>query len=159
MNTDINLTDNTDELMESMETLKAIALREVGREAEGIAKENCTAVDTGRLRNSITFATAEVYGPHDYRNNYNESYTETSNQPEKDAVYIGTNVEYAPFIELGHRVSGQKSVPPDQRSVHQGKNPHHQKSNPPLHFLKNAAGNHNDHYKKIINDIMKNNDE
>lgn len=149
---DTSFTDNSDEVFEELARLSKIALREVGREAEGIAKENCTAVDTGRLRNSITFATAEKFGQYNYRNNFNESYNDESKQPEEDAVYIGTNVEYAPFIELGHKIAGQKPVAPGNRSKNHSKG--HGKSVPPLHFLKNAAGNHTEHYKRIIDDIM-----
>lgn len=56
------------------------ALTKIGLEAEKNAKKNLTekkAVDTGRLRNSVTHT-------HD-----------------KNTVYVGTNVEYAPYIEFG----------------------------------------------------------
>lgn len=56
------------------------ALEECGIVAEGYAKQYLTlkgAVDTGRLRNSVTHA--------------REGHT----------MYIGTNVEYAPYIEYG----------------------------------------------------------
>lgn len=150
---DYTFTDNSDEVLEEMENLKRIALREVGREAEGIAKENCTAVDTGRLRNSITFGTADRYGNYNYSNNIGNSYTDKIGQAEKDAVYIGSNVEYAPYIELGHKIAGQKPVSAANRpSKHTDDGSH---SVPPLHFLKNAAANHTSHYKKIIEDIMK----
>lgn len=154
---DVTLIDHSDDVDDAMERLKAIALREVGREAEGIAKENCTAVDTGRLRNSITFATADEHGQHAYKDNFGKGYTQQPNQPEKDAVYIGTNVEYAPFIELGHAIAGQKPVPPDARPSKHSSTAGG--SVPPLHFLKNAAANHTSHYKKIIKDIMQNDDD
>lgn len=149
---DRTLTDNSDEVIEELAKLTQIALREVGREAEGIAKENCTAVDTGRLRNSITFATSEKYGSYTYNNKYGESFTDASKQPEEDAVYIGTNVEYAPFIELGHAIAGQRPVTGSSRSRHHDED--HVAAVPPLHFLKNAAANHTEHYKAIIDDIM-----
>lgn len=52
------------------------ALEKVGSMAERNAKLACP-VDTGRLRNSITHT-------HD-----------------KNTAYIGTNVEYAPYVETG----------------------------------------------------------
>lgn len=113
-----------------------VILNAVGLQAEGNAIEEITkmkAVDTGRLRNSITFATSEMQGnpntkegakadPADY---------EPRMTPEKDSVYIGTNVEYAPYIELGAR------------------------SMAPRPFLKNAIVNHRDEYERIIKDGLK----
>lgn len=58
-----------------------VILEALGIEAEGNAVSEITrlgAVDTGRLRGSITHA-------HDNKN----------------AAYVGTNVEYAPYVELG----------------------------------------------------------
>lgn len=52
------------------------ALTEIGLVAEGYAKDLCPA-DTGRLRNSITFTV------------------------DGQSTYIGTNVEYATFVEMG----------------------------------------------------------
>ena len=60
------------------------ALEEVGLLAERFAKENLTknrSVDTGRLRNSITHAI----------------------DAGDMSVVIGTNVEYAQYVELGTR--------------------------------------------------------
>ena len=54
------------------------ALEIIGGMAESYAKQLCP-VDTGRLRNSITH---KQEGP--------------------KTVAIGTNVYYAPFVELGH---------------------------------------------------------
>ena len=149
----IEFTDNSAETLDELNERIKIALREVGREAEGIAKENCTAVDTGRLRNSITFATADKHGQYSYKDNFGMGFNEKAGQPEKGAVYIGTNVEYAPYIELGHKIDGQKKVPPSSRPTRHGNDG--STSSPPLHFLKNAAANHTSHYKKIISEIMK----
>ena len=52
------------------------ALETCGLAAEGYAKRLCP-VDTGNLRNSISHAT------------------------EENVEYIGTNVEYAPYVEMG----------------------------------------------------------
>ncbi len=52
------------------------ALEKVGLTAERNAKFACP-VDTGRLRNSI------------------------SHTHDKNTAYIGTNVEYAPYVEMG----------------------------------------------------------
>lgn len=56
----------------------AAALEETGLVAERFAKVACP-VDTGRLRNSITHVIDSG----------------------REEVFIGTNVEYAPYVELG----------------------------------------------------------
>jgi len=57
----------------------ARALEIIGGTAEGYAKQLCP-VDTGNLRNSITHQMIS-----------------------EDTVAVGTNVHYAPFVELGTR--------------------------------------------------------
>ena len=98
--------DNTDEVLAALEKAKKRGLDAIGLTAEGHAKKE-TPVDTGRLRNSISHATDD------------------------DAAYIGTNVEYAPYVELGAR-------------GRQGK-----------HMLQRAASEHTDEYKRIMEDAMK----
>ena len=100
--------DNTDEVLSALEKAKKRGLEAIGLVAEGHAKKYETAVDTGRLRNSI------------------------SHVVDDEAAYIGTNVEYAPYIELG--AQGRKG----------------------LHFLQKAATQHGDEYKQIMEDAMKN---
>ena len=99
--------DNTDEVLSALEMAKKRGLEAIGLTAEGHAKKE-TPVDTGRLRNSISHATDD------------------------EAAYIGTNVEYAPYVELGAR-------------GRQGK-----------HMLKRAATEHADEYKRLMEDSMKN---
>lgn len=103
---DIRITDNSGEVLQELERKKAVALEAVGITAEGFAKR-LTPVDTGRLRNSISHT---VVG---------------------DSVYIGTNVEYGPYIELG-------------TVNYTGK-----------HMLKRAASEHGKTYKAIIERIMR----
>ena len=100
-------TDNTDEVLAALERAKKRGLEVIGMTAEGHAKKE-TPVDTGRLRNSISHATDD------------------------ESAYIGTNVEYAPYVELGAR--GRK-----------GK-----------HMLQRAAAEHTDEYKRLMEDSMKN---
>lgn len=104
----VNLDSHTSEVLAAMREQVAIALESIGQEAEGYAKDDCP-VDTGRLRNSISHAV------------------------EGDDVYIGTNVEYAPYVEYG-----------DYRHT-TGKR----------HFLRDAAVNHGDHYKAIMEAALK----
>lgn len=99
--------DNTDEVLKGLSDAAERALTRIGLAAEGYAKKECP-VDTGNLRNSIT---NEVV------------------QSEK-AVYIGTNVEYAAYVELG--TVRTKAKP----------------------YLKPAATEHSTVYKRIIEEEM-----
>lgn len=78
--------DNTDKILKDAEMAIKKSLTEIGLIVEGDAKLK-TPVDTGRLRNSFT----------------NEV------KMKEKAVYIGSNVEYAPYIEYGHRVGTSNS--------------------------------------------------
>ena len=98
--------DNTDEVLAALKRAKKRGLEAVGLAAEGHAKK-ITPVDTGRLRNSIAHAVDD------------------------EAAYIGTTVEYAPYVELGAR--GRQGV----------------------HMLQRAATEHADEYKQIMEDALK----
>ena len=135
--------DNTGEVLAALERAKKRGLEAIGLTAEGHAKKKITkekAVDTGRLRNSITYALAgEETHVKSYRADKGgkdrETYTYdgTADGKKGSGVYIGTNVEYAPGIELGtHRSAGA------------------------VHFLQDAVANHTDEYKKLMEDSMKN---
>lgn len=95
--------DNTDKVAEGIASAICVALEEIGLLAENYAAKKCP-VDTGNLRGSITYE-VDAAG---------------------NAVYIGTNVEYAPYVELG--TSRQKAQP----------------------FLRPAASEHGEQYRKVL---------
>ena len=110
----IEYRDNTEEVLKAMEAAIRRGNEAIGLAAEGHAKKKITqagAVDTGRLRNSITYALAgEETHVKSYKANKGgkerETYTYdgTAEGKKGSGVCIGTNVEYAPGIELGtHR--------------------------------------------------------
>lgn len=68
--------DNVDLAKAKYKDAIAKGLEMIGMQCEGYAAMICP-VDTGRLRASITHAV------------------------EEDTAYVGTNVEYAPYVELG----------------------------------------------------------
>ena len=70
--------DNTKLVGEALERAILAGLEEIGIDCEGIASENAP-YDTGRLSASITHVI----------------------DAGEQAVYVGTNVEYAPYQELG----------------------------------------------------------
>lgn len=74
----INFTDNSDKVLAALNEAVLRALEKCGLTAEGYAKKLCP-VDTGNLRNSITHQVDD----------------------EEKAAYIGTNNEYAAYVELG----------------------------------------------------------
>lgn len=106
----VMIMENNAKLIESaMNKAIAAALEEIGLAAERFAKRACP-VDTGRLRNSITHAL----------------------DMDEEAVYIGTNVEYAPYVENG--TSRRKGV----------------------YFLKGAAQDHGSYYRGIMEKHLRN---
>lgn len=72
----VHVDDHTDEFVEQLNIAIGRALEKVGLVVEGYAKRQCP-VDTGHLRDNIT------------------------HEVENKTVVIGTNVEYAPYVELG----------------------------------------------------------
>lgn len=104
---EVVIKDNSEEFLKALPEQIEQALTAIGLTAESYAKQECP-VDTGRLRNSITHAV------------------------EGDAVYIGTNVEYAPYVELG---TSRMAARP---------------------YLRPAAENHGDEYRALMEQAMKN---
>lgn len=119
---DVKFTDNSEEVLAAMKRQVILGLKACGQEAEGYAKDECpvgTPESTGipgyvggTLRNSISNEVVES----------------------EQAVYIGTNVEYAPYVEYGEKARH-----------HTGK----------AHFLRDAATTHGDRYKEIMEAALK----
>lgn len=125
---EVKITDNSQEFSNAMCKQLQNALWAIGATAEGYAKDNCP-VDTGRLRNSITHATI---------NDHNSGTSPAKSEdyaahglPDEFTVVIGTNVEYAPYVEAG--------------SSH----------NTAHHMLRDACQNHTDEYKAIAEASLK----
>ena len=110
----VDVKDHSKDVLSTYGRAKRSSLEIIGMEAERFAKEELSKpkphkdgtsrpnVDTGLLRNETTHAV------------------------EDDAVYVGTNTEYAPHIEFG--------------TIHSQAYP----------FLRPAATEHTPHYKMII---------
>lgn len=90
------------EIVDGVQGATNRALEIIGGKAESYAKALCP-VDTGRLRNSITRV-----------------------QMDEETEVIGTNVEYAPHVELG--TYKQRAQP----------------------YLRPAAENHGEEYRQVI---------
>lgn len=127
--------DNSQEVLSALESAVERALEKCGITAESIAKANITkqkAVDTGNLRNSITH---KVSG---------------------DSVYIGTNVEYAPYIELGTGKYYDGGRPTPWVYQDEEGNWHHTHGQRARPYLKPAVADHKQTYRNIIEDELKN---
>lgn len=98
--------DNSEIVIQASYAQIEKALKSVALTAEKYAKQDCP-VDTGRLRSSITHET------------------------DKNTAYIGTNVEYAPYVEMG--TSRMRAQP----------------------FLEPAMEQHLSEYKEMIETILK----
>ncbi len=102
---DVTIDSNVDLFRNALYEQMAMALEAIGLSAEGYAKAECP-VDTGRLRSSVSHARDD------------------------NAAYIGTNVEYAPYVELG--TSRMDARP----------------------FLRPAASEHSDEYESIVKSAL-----
>ena len=153
MNIDIRIeSDNVQEILDTLNDRIDVALEAVGAQAENYAKMKCP-VDTGLLRNSITHAlSGKPAAAKTYHSKYGTNktakgnrrlatsknagkvgfgtYSGTIGDTTEKAVYIGTNVEYAPYVELGT----QKTDPQP--------------------FIKPAVADHVSMYKRMIKDFL-----
>ena len=109
------------------------ALERCGEQAEGYAKD-LAPVDTGNLRNSI-------------------SHTVDEDEP---AVYIGSNVEYAAYVELGTGKYTEGGRPTPWVYQDDNGNWHWTAGNPAQPFLAPAVKDHAQTYRNIIEDELKN---
>lgn len=118
-------TDNTDAILKATDKAIYDALQTIGDKAADYAAA-LAPVQTGNLKGSME---SEV------------------NQQEK-AVYIGTAVEYAPYVEFGHHQEVGRYVPAiGKRLV--------KEFVPAQPFLKPAIQNHLDEYKNILETELK----
>ena len=123
----VSIGDNSDKFLAALRSNKAAALEAIGLMAERHAKEALTeqsAVDTGRLRGSVTYATSVAHSQPQYPATAEDA--EPHGKPRDDEVYIGTNVEYAKYVEYGTR---------------------YMRARP---YLKPAATGHGDEYRRVV---------
>lgn len=124
----VTLDDHSAEVLSALDAAIARGLETCGLVAEGYAKKLCP-VDTGNLRNSITH-TVTNSGEH--------------------AAYVGTDSEYAVYVEMstGKYVTGGRPTPwvykDAQGNWHMT---HGQRARP---YIKPAVADHAQQYQKII---------
>ena len=134
------LIDMSLQVLEAFKRQVYNGLKAIGLKAEAHAKGDCP-VDTGRLRNSITYATAKTHSAGKTKFKGRDGKGGTANPedwalrgtPEDYVVYIGTNVEYAKqqeYFDMAHKVGR-------------------------AHFLRDAATTHGDEYKSTMEAALK----
>lgn len=128
----ITLEDHSDEVLAALESACSIALETCGLVAEGYAKKQCP-VDTGNLRNSITH---------------------TVDTNEKIA-YIGTNSEYATYVEMGTGEYYPGGRPKPWSYQDEKGNWHTTAGQRAQPYLKPAVADHAEQYKNIIQKALK----
>ena len=129
---EIEITDISALVKEEMRAACLRALEACGLVAEGYAKKLCP-VDTGHLRNSIAHQV----------------------QPAEPAVAIGSNLEYAAYVELGtgKYYSGGRQTPwVYQDAKGNWHITHGQRAQP---YLKPAVAGHAQQYREIIEGTLK----
>ncbi len=130
---DVEFIDNSDEVKSEMHSALLRGLEKCGFVAEKYAKKRCP-VDTGNLRNSIGHVVVDGDSP---------------------AAYIGTNEEYAPYVELGtgkYYPGGRPTPWAYQDAVGKW---HWTRGNKAQPFLKPAAADHAKQYRDIIESELK----
>ena len=131
----VDFIDNSAAVEAAFDAALAAGLEKCGLVAEGYAKK-LQIPDTGNLRNSITHVVDE----------------------DEPAVYIGTNVEYAPYVELGTGIYAEGGGGRPTPWVYQDAkgNWHYTRGNKAQPFLKPAVAEHADKYREIIKNALEN---
>lgn len=148
----VEVQDNSEQVLKALRNATIRGLEACGAKAESYAKEELSkpkmhadgtcrdAVDTGKLRNNIAHKTVVISAT-------------------KQDEYIGTNIEYAPFVEFGTGKyttgkSNAKKIPwtyKDEKGVW-----HTTSGQMPHPFLKPAATEHTSEYRGILENSLKN---
>ena len=131
----VTFNDYSPQVLAEMQDAVLRALERIGERAEENAAKLCP-VDTGILRNSISHAVDE----------------------KEQAAYIGSNLDYAAYVELGTGKYAEGGGGRPTPWVYQDAkgNWHWTRGNPAQPFLVPAVKNHAQTYRNIIEDELKN---
>ena len=130
---EIKFDDNSKKILDEFHDAALRALERCGSQAEGYAKDLSPA-DTGNLRNSISHRV----------------------DPDEPAAYVGTDTEYAPYVEFGTGIYADGGRPTPWVYQDDEGNWHWTRGNPAQPFLKPAVADHAQTYRNIIEDEMAN---
>ena len=130
--------DNSAEVLRELESRKEAILEAWGQQGVSHVKEIITResrVDTGAMRNSITHQVVDS----------------------EDAVYVGTNNEYAIYNEYGTGIyaEGGKGRKTPWRYVDDRGEGHWTVGMKPIHMIKNGIADNIDEFKRIAEKMLK----
>ena len=130
----VTIKDNSDDIRRQIKDAIIRGLERCGMQGESYAKD-LVPVDTGNLRNSITHK------------------VDTS----EPAAYIGTNNEYAAYVELGtgEYAEGGGGRPTPWVYQDDKGNWHHTHGQRAQPYLRPALADHKKTYKNILEDELK----
>ena len=129
----VEFADNSRAVLDALQSAAALGLEICGLAAEGYAKK-LAPVDTGNLRNSIGHKV----------------------DSDGQTVYIGTNAEYAAYVELGTGRYAESGRPTPWVYKDDKGNYHWTAGNPAKPFLKPAVSDHAQEYGNILIDSLEN---
>lgn len=130
----VTFNDHSDEVLQAFEQASLRALERCGLQAEGYAKD-LVPVDTGNLRNSIAHKVDEA----------------------EPAAYIGTNSEYAGYVEFGtgmYSSIGGGTTKTHWVYIGDDGETHIGKPMKPQPYLKPAVADHVGTYRNIFKDEL-----
>ncbi len=164
---EIHIEDHSPEVLEALRNAVERGLMAIGEKADTYAKDNITAqgaVDTGRLRNSITYAMEGHDGQTlKYTKEMQKVGKEAINLPvkvsEPNTVYIGTAVFYAPYIECGtgkYASTGGGTTKPSWVYKDKFGKWHRAFPQRPRPFLKPAVADHAAEFRELLVDSLRN---
>lgn len=163
----VHVEDHSPEVLAALRNAIERGLAAVGEKVVTHAKDNIEsqrAVDTGRLRNSITYATQGTDGQTikftkaDQKAGRKET-SETVRVSEENVVYIGTNVFYAPYIECGtgqYATTGGGTPKPSWVYQDEFGQWHRAYPQPARPFLKPAVADHKKEYFDTLKQSLEN---
>lgn len=136
--------NNKDKILDALGEAVDRALEAFGLQAENYAKLNMEGhIDTGLLRNSITHARggkpaaiASYHADNARGDKQGVGFYVGTAPNEENTMFVGTNVEYAPYVELGHRLPSGGTVAG-------------------VHFLQQAVKGHTAEYKRLMEEQLK----
>lgn len=156
---EVKIEDHSNEFWAAFNQATDAAMEAIGHEAASHAKQNLNRdpkrIDTGLLRNSITYAIAgKGAAQHIYkadRRKKDSKGNRTGPMPSpriysgvapadganEKTVYIGSNVEYAQWVHEGHGLPNGGRVAPNR-------------------FLKDAVTKYHDEYQRILRKYLEN---
>lgn len=132
---EVRFDDNSEAVLNALRNAVERGLMAIGETAVTYAKKSLTeqkAVDTGRLRNSINYLVRD------------------------DEVYIGTNVEYAPYVEFGTGKYADGGRPTPWVYQDDEGNWHWTAGNPARPYLAPAAKDHTKEYRNLLKESLEN---